>query len=273
MFFVPTVRRMVALVCAALCFILFALFFLWLLSIGAFIEDPTLACIILFGLALPMAFSLFAGNPPPSWRARIEVSKDRLRFIPDLVMRWIGEPSVEVTLAPQSKEILICRGRQENPVFGIRLILCLANGHRQEVNISTPFRLYARHAGILAQGITATTGLPTRFVQLQRLANSGIQEIPWQPPAHPQRAFAIVCLILAATPFAAGTLVGCLHLDLLPAFGIGTALWIGGILALFAWSRRSSKQSKFGVLYALCTVVTFSAEYAAAIVIAASCFR
>jgi len=103
-------------------------------------------------------------------------------------MKRLGDPSITIPVDAGTKEILICRGSQDtrSPYDsrpyqkGFRVLVRSFENHNRELKIETGCRLGARQAKVLREGITASTGLPVRFVQREVVSGSA-REIPWAP--------------------------------------------------------------------------------------------
>jgi hypothetical protein len=78
-----------------------------------------------------------------------------------------------------------------------------------------------------------------------------------------------LAVLAACLPFVGGITMGYLSPGATIVIGVGIALWLGLMLALFFVSWRDPSSKKFPVLHALTTLVTFSATYAACFVVTA----
>ncbi|MGO8758439.1 MAG: hypothetical protein ACLQG3_09975 [Terracidiphilus sp.] len=237
---------------------------LWLLLIGVF--TPAVALFLL------LAF------PPRSWLARLEFDRSCIRLVPKSLLRWIGEPSVEVPMSSQTQEILVCKGSKDfySGVFvttpgpypyGLRILARSAGGHDRELKVETGGRLSAHQAGFLIEGITASTGLPVRFIKREADDKGVIQELPWSPEEHFTHFGGLLKLAFAATPLIGGAVVGYLRA---PGFSValaGTALWLVQMFALFAYARFTKQRSWSAALYWLSALFTFAASYSMAFVL------
>jgi hypothetical protein len=103
----------------------------------------------------------------------------------------------------------------------------------------------------------------------RQAANGTIEELPWNPSVAKTNSFVSLKIISACLPFVAGVTMGYLSPHAPIVIGIGLALWLGLMLALFAVSQRDPSGKEFPVLYALTTLVSFSAIYAACFVVTA----
>jgi hypothetical protein len=240
--------------------------------------DPGLWLVLIAMFVPPIAFFLALAFSPRSWCARIELRRDGIRSIPKPPLRWIGEPSVTVPIDPQANEILICRGSKEiyggfsanvpRPFpYGFRLFVRSTQGHDRELTIETGDRLTANQAGILAAGITASTGLPVRLVKREAGSEGVMRETPWVPDKHAAGLGCFLKLAFAATPFIGGIVVGYLTSEPLIVCAVGIALWLAQTVAIFAYAHIShQKQSGIVKLYWFTTLFTFAASYLVAFV-------
>lgn len=218
-------------------------------------------CAPLIGLCLRFAF------PPNSWLARLEFRQDGVRFVPRPVLRWIGEPTTDISLSPQPREILLCRGSQDRIPYGYRLLIRWPEGRDRVIKLETGSRLNARQSGILINGITTATGHPVHLVQRQFAADGSYREIPWTPAKSSTHLGGIAKTALAATPFIGGIVIGLLRPGILTVVMVGIALWLCQTLAVFSYARITHQRSKLATLYWFTTLFTFAASYAAAFAI------
>jgi len=122
----------------------------------------------------------------------------------------------------------------------------------------------------LADGITATTGLPVRLVIRRRLANGAVEETPWIPDsgkATTARTVAFMCI--AALPYVGGLIMGYLLPGPATIGIVGLALWLGQMLSIFIYAKGSGAPTKYTKLSALTTIFTFGAAYGLAAVVGA----
>jgi len=236
---------------------------LWLVMLAMFA--------FLIGLILRFAF------PPKSWHARLEFMRGYIRFVPVPTLRWIGEPTTEISLSQQASEILLCRGSRDNsPLgwsgqgnfpYGFRVFVRSADGHDRELKIAMD-RLNPHQFGLLTEGITAATGLPVRIVQRIFAADGSFHELPWAPSERSTQWSGIAKMAFAAAPFLVGIIVGLLHSDLGTVVVVGIALWLCQTLAAFSYAHVTHQKSKLAALYWFSTLFTFAASYAFSIVLA-----
>jgi hypothetical protein len=107
-------------------------------------------------------FALWVLFPPKNTLARIEFTSDRVRFIPNLIARSIGEQSEETVISPQSAEILICH----RLVNGYRIIVRETDGAERELASHSPHALVnlkESEINSMAEAITPATGLPSAW--------------------------------------------------------------------------------------------------------------
>lgn len=221
---------------------------LWLVMVAMFAP--------LIGMFLRFAF------PPNSWHARLEFGQDSVRLVPRPVLRWIGEPTTEISLGPHSREILLCRGSQDRIPYGFRVLVRSTDGRDREIKLETGSRLDTRQSGILISGITASTHLPIHLVQQQFAADGSFQEVPWAPAEHSAQLGGIAKMAFAATPYIGGVVVGLLRPGILTVVMVGIALWLCQTLAVFSYAYITHQHSKLAALYWLTTLFTFAASYA-----------
>jgi hypothetical protein len=232
---------------------------------------PWIFLILTFGMTI--VFFLRLAFPPRSWLARLEFARDRVRFVPKPILRWIGEPSSEIPLSLHSKEILLCRGSQGNSPYGFRVLLRSESGQDREIKVETGYRLNLRESAILTNLITAATALPVRMVQRRVLTGGGTEETPWTPVGRSAELGALAKLAFAALPFIGGGVVGFLGSTPLFAAAFGAVLWLNQTLAVFILARDSHQRSRPAMLYWLTTLFTFGASYAATVVVVSFLFR
>ena len=70
-----------------------------------------------------LAFAVWVIRPPQSTLARFEFTRERIRFIPNLVARSIGEPSQDAVISLQSTEVLLCYRVWPGQQRGYRIIV------------------------------------------------------------------------------------------------------------------------------------------------------
>jgi hypothetical protein len=228
-------------------------------------DDPSFLLMPFIMIAPVILSSLLLAFPPRSWLARLEFRRDCIRSIPRPVLRWIGEPSVEIPLSAHPKEILLCRGSKDNSPYGFRVLLRGANGHDREIKIETGERLNKREAAILTEGVTDATGLSARLVQRQHPAEGTIQEVQWIPTGGIAWLGAIAKLAFISLPIVGGAAVAYRSPSPIVIVAVGIALWLSQTLAVFIWANASQRQSKSAMLYWMTTLFTFGATYAATV--------
>jgi len=221
-------------------------------------------------MAGALAFALWILFPQRSSLARFEFTHDCVRFIPNCLLRMIGEPSEETPISPQSAEVLVChRYWQERP-NGWRIVVRAANGGERELGGNALLYLRATDINTLAKAIITATGLPVRVVTRRTSIHGAVEEMPWIPPSTKTTAALMgFGLASACLPFAGGITMGWLSPRPVIVVAIGLALWLCMMLTLFVLARTGPSRKKFPTLYSLTTLVTFSATYAVCFVVTA----
>lgn len=253
-------------------------------SINLMTEDPLLWIIILAMSGSGFVFFLVLAFPPTSWRARIEFTHEKIRYFPKPPLRWIGEPTTEVRIGADVREIIICSGSQDHYdgsvgpsarqyPWGYRIVIRPESGHTQEIKVPTGDRLNARQAKQLADGIATAIGVPVRFVK-RELSDTGEQrEFDWTPIGPSMNLGCLVKLAFVSTPFVGGIAMGIIHPDGPTVIAVGICLWLLQTLVLFLYPTTRKQWSKFSALYWLTTAVSFSGAYAVIFFVVASFAR
>jgi hypothetical protein len=225
----------------------------------------------LFGMAMMIGgilFALWLLFQPQSALARFEFTRDRVRFIPNLIARSIGEQSEETVISPQSAEILICH----RLVNGYRIIVRAADGAESELASHSPHTLVNLNTSdidSMAEAITPATGLPVRVVIRRKSPTGAVEETPWTPPSTKGKSLKTVALATVALPYVGGILMGSLSLNPTIVIEVGLVLWLCMVLSIYLASRTDSGPKRFPLLQTLTTLVTFSAVYAVCFVVTA----
>jgi hypothetical protein len=226
----------------------------------------------LFGMTMMIGgilFALWLLFQPRSTLARFEFTRDRVRFIPNLIARSIGEQSEETVISPQSAEILICH----RLVNGYRIIVRAADGAESELASHSPHTLVNLNTSdidSMVEAITPTTGLPVRVVIRRKSATGAIEETPWTAPSTKGKLLKTAALAtVVALPYVGGIIMGSLSQGPAVVITVGLALWLCMVLATYTASRTNSSPKRFPLLQTLTTLVTFSAVYAACFVVTA----
>jgi hypothetical protein len=227
---------------------------------------PALFCIAM--MVGGILFALWLLFQPQSALARFEFTRDRVRFIPNLIARSIGEQSEETVISPQSAEILICH----RLVNGYRIIVRAADGAESELASHSPHTLVnlnKSNIDSMADAITPATGLPVRVVIRRKSPTGAVEETPWTPFATKRKPLKTAALATVALPYVGGILMGSLSLNPAIVIAVGLVLWLCMVLAIYFTSRTGPSPKRFPLLQALTTLVTFSATYAACFVVTA----
>jgi hypothetical protein len=198
---------------------------------------------------------------------RLEFACDGLRFVPNRVMRLIGEPATFVAITPQSAEIILCHSFWQERPNGWRIIVRTANGAEHELGGNAGLYLRAADVNTLAKAITQTTGLPVRVVIRRTPLNGAVEETPWTPPNTKTNTLIGFGLASACLPLVGGISMGWLSPRPAIVVVVGLALWLCMMLALFLLARTEPSRKKFPTLHALTTLVTFSATYSVCVVV------
>jgi hypothetical protein len=218
---------------------------------------------LLFSILLAgIAFFLRLALPPRTSLARIEIWRDRLRLTPDRVQRIMGDPTIERTISPHSKEVLLRHGSEGGLRFGSSIVIRDENGAEDELKSICLNSLDQQASIRLANAISTQTGLPVCLAVRLRTGSGGFQDVPWTPVSRSAKMLSFAGLASAA-PLAicGGAVVGHFSLPRAIEFAVGLALLGGWMFTLFLLSRTGLRRKKFPLLYSLTTVFTFSALY------------
>lgn len=228
--------------------------------------------LLLLGIAPLVIFFLILAFPPLSWLARLEVDRDRIRYIPVPPLRWIGESATMLSLTKKTREVLICQGsrdtyggvfttdKREFP-YGFRLILRDSEGQDNELKIKTGNRLNPHQAQVLTTGIAATTGLLVRLVKREVRNDEAPQEAAWIPNSRSANLAAFSKLAFAFTPLLGGIVAGLSRASGARAALVGIVLWLAQTAIVVILGQPSPRRSKLTFAYWLTTAVTFAASY------------
>jgi hypothetical protein len=122
---VPSVSRKIALTVATIFFCGFAYLPAKIglpRTLESLSNDPFI-WLLLAGIILgPGAFFLVLAFLPKSWRPRVEFSRGAIRYFPIPVLRWMGEPSSEIPVKSDVREIIICQGSRDSARYGFRIM-------------------------------------------------------------------------------------------------------------------------------------------------------
>lgn len=264
----PSVRRVIAIAAIG--------FFLAMLAMGPcilgferFFESLfyfSATWILILMMSPPIAFFAWLAFPPRSLLPRLEISRCRIRVVPGRIARFFAETNVEIALAAQSREILLCHNVWQGLGDGLRLIVRAADGTEREIRATPMDYLNARNSQVLAEGVSAASGLPVRLLTRRRQADGTIREAPWNPQPRSAKYISGAALAMGAVPFVGGAVVGVIWPT--PAFIVtaGLGLWLSQMGVFFLLARWSGSTVKFPTPYSLATVFTFAAAYALAVV-------
>jgi hypothetical protein len=225
----------------------------------------------LFGMAMMIGgilFALWLLFQPQSALARFEFTRDRVRFIPNLIARSIGEQSEEAVISPQLAEILICH----RLVNGYRIIVRAADGAESELASHSPHTLVNLNTSdidSIAEAITPATGLPVRVVIRRKSPTGAVEETLWTAPSTKGKSLKTASLATVALPYLGGILMGSLSLNPTIVIAVGFVLWLCMVLSIYSASRTDPGSKRFPLVQTLTTLVTFSAVYAACFVVTA----
>jgi hypothetical protein len=243
------------------------------IGVGWFPSNLLPALFLMATMGAGTLFALWVLFPPKSTLSRIEFTSDRVRFIPNLIARSIGEQSEETAISPQSAEILICHRFVPQKVNGYRIIVREADGAERELASYSPHTqvdLNASEIDSMVEAITSATGLPVRVVIRRKLPTGVVEETPWTPPSTKGKSLRTAALAtVALLPYVGGILMGWLSLNPAIVIAVGLTLWLCMVLAIYLASRTDSGPKRFPLLRILTTLVTFSAAYAVCFVVTA----
>jgi hypothetical protein len=212
--------------------------------------------------AAPIAFFARLAFPPRKSLPRLEVSRSYIRVVPGRIARLFAETAVEIALAPQAKEILLCRVIGD----GLRLIVRDADGAERQIRATSMDYLSARDAQVLAEGISGAIGLPVLLLARGRRADGAIRETSWIQPSGGAGAAIGAAVATVAIPFVGGAVVGILWPSPAVMLAVGLGLWLCQMGTLIVIGRLVQPRAKFPTLYSLKTVFSFAAAYGLALV-------
>jgi hypothetical protein len=219
-----------------------------------------------------LAFAVWVIRPPQSTLARFEFSRDRVRFIPNLIARSIGEPSQDAVISPQSTEVLLCYRVWPGQQRGYRIIVRAADGTEFELASHSPHTqvdLNASEVDGIADAVSPATGLPVRVVIRSKLPNGAVEEVSGMPSASKIGTLMGIGAAVAALPWASGIFVGWLSPSPAIVIAVGLVLWFCIVLTLYLAGRTGSPRKKFPAVRTVTTLVTFSAAYGVGFVVTA----
>lgn len=242
-------------------------------------NDPDLWWLVIglgVAFAFPIAFFLRLAFPPRSAQGRLQARRDSVSFIPGRVeRRFLGEPVIEAAVTPQSKEILLCHSFFQELPDGYRVIIRAVDETEREVRVKflALSTIDAQQCQEIAEGMSAATGLPVRFVIRRQLTDGTLQETPWIPaPRKAISASGFARLTVVAAPYLGGIAVGYILPRPAIIVAVGGALWLGQMLAILLAAGRATR-TKYSTLYWLTTIFTFGATYGFVVVAVAYIFR
>ncbi len=271
----PSVSRNIALAFAVF-FICCFLFIPWRWGLDHTLQsiqnDPLLWVVLIAMFAPAIALFLLLAYPLKSWSARIEADHNLIRLVPKPLLRWIGEPSIEISIGSQCNRIVLCRGIVDRSHYGLRILVCGINQHQQEYKVDSA-SLTAHQARTLANGITTTTGVPVDLIERQPSDEGGMCEAPWTQEPRVSRLLALAKLIFAVTPLIGGLVVGFSRASGLTAVLVGIFLWLTQTFIVLISAQRSRQRSKLAFAYWLTTAFTFAASYAVVFLITVNILR
>ena len=257
--------------------IAFIVFYLVLFAIGPWKLGPerflsslfhfSATWLIILILLPSIVFFARLGFPPKGSLPRLEVSRKRIRIVPGRIARLFAETPVEIDLAPQSTEILVCHTEWQGLGDGNRLVVRATDGTERQIRATSLDRLSALGAQRLVNGISAATGLPVILLKRSRREDGTDQEAPWNPPPRRSRIVRGSALAMGAVPFVGGSVVGVIWPTPAVIAAVGLGMWLSEMCALFLLSRWTGSEAKFPTPYSLSTVFTFAAAYGLAVVV------
>ena len=223
-------------------------------------------------IVVALAFAVWVIRPPQSTLARFEFTRKRIRFIPNLVARSIGETSQDAVISPQSTEVLLCYRVWPGQQRGYCILVRTADGTESELASHSPHTqvdLNASEVDGIADAVSPATGLPVRVVIRSKLPNGTVEEVSGMPPASKTGTVMGIGAAVAALPYVAGIFVGWLFPGPAIVIAVGLVLWFCMVLTLYLAGRTGSPRKKFPALRTLTTLVTFSAAYGVSFVVTA----
>lgn len=208
-----------------------------------------------------------------SWRARIEITREDIRYFPMPPLRWMGEPTTEVRVGTDVREVLICQGSQDRCfgvfkpsareyVWGYRIVLRSERGQTRELKVTTGDRLSLRQAKVLSDGIATAIGVPVRLVKREVSETGALREITWTPVTRSVNLAGMVKLAFVATPFLGGLAMGIARPSGLIVIAVGVSFWLLQTFAVCVYATISKQWSKFAAFYWLATAISFAGAYA-----------
>ena len=222
---------------------------------------------------VPIALLLWMVFPPRKDSPRVEIRHDRMGFYPSrLGRRFVGEEDIELTIPPESREILISRNSVGGLFDGYRVIVCEQNESQREVKSEFFRRIGERQWQQIAEGIGRATGLPVRMIVRRRPTGGPVEEVPWIVSGRKATLLTLGALITAASPYVAGIAVGILSPRIAITVAVGVTLWLCQMIALYASARKDPTGVKPSILFPLTSIFTFGAAYSFTVVVTTSCF-
>ncbi len=273
---IPSVSRRIAIAFAAFFVCCFAFFPFKLgldRSIYSIRNDPSLWLMLVAMFGSGFVFCLVLAFPPISWRARIEITREGIRYFPGPPLRWMGEPATEVRVGTDVREVLICQGSQDRfdgffeprareYVWGYRIVLRSEGGQTRELKVATGDRLSLRQAEVLSDGIAAAIGIPVRLIKREVSETGALREITWTPVARSVNLAGMSKLAVVATPFLGGLAMGITRPRGLIVIAVAVCLWLLQTFAVYLYATITKQRSKFAALYWLTTAISFAGAYA-----------
>jgi hypothetical protein len=208
-----------------------------------------------------IAFFIVLAFPPRSWHAGLQFENGYVRLNPRPVLRWIDEPSVEMFFGFRVQEILLCRGSRDDSSFGFRVILRAVGAPDQQIKVETGDNLNHRQSKLLADGITAATGLAVRLVEFKAGKGGMVREMPWTPASHSMQWLELGKVAAAVLPVAGGILIGNLRPSPAAVILTGIALWLVEVLGVFLYHRFSHQERTVSASNWFSSLVNFAFAY------------
>jgi hypothetical protein len=270
-FVFPLPHEIIALLLLLASYQLVLAIFLLILSIKrGFFADLIGALIIgllLLVMMVGSAFAFWLTLPSRSWLPFVEVTRSGLKFFPDLLRKVFGEKPVERNIPPDTAAVLFCQDFSSRAGIRYKVIFRGPDDADSSITVDWLNRLSlldARQLQNLAEGIAGNAGIPVRFVVRNQLEDGAIKEMPWNALKQSAHLGLTVGFAAGLAPFATGFVVGRLVANPLTIVVAGLLTWVAQILVVSGAWRAKSRSSRYPVFYALFTLFTSSACYAAA---------